>query len=340
MARQSCIQRTAQPARGFTLVELLVVIAIIGILAALLLPAVQAARASARRVQCANNLRQLGIAASSHVTAQGHFPPGLEQWYFNSAVSHRGIPLFAYLLPHLEQANVLVHWDYVDPINNANQGSQSNTAIVLPTLICPSDDIPKNPIVMASRDWHYALTSYGGNGGNRSYFPQQSSADGMFHTTGEASEPQHFQRAVLPSQVRDGLSNTILFGERSHRDANYQTFNDAGWGEPLREWGWWGASTSRKMIGHVTMSAYAPLNYRLPFAYEQRSGKTPAADSFAQFQHYVDLRMCAYGSEHQGGVNLAFADGSLRFTSDEIAQDTLLAISTRAGGEVVNAEQP
>ena len=319
---------------GFSLVELLVVIALIGILVSLLLPAIQASRESARRARCASQLRQLAIAADNFVAVERHYPPGIEQWYFNSAVAYRGIPLFAYLLPYLEEANVLVSWDYNDPINNANRGNQSNTAVVLPLLVCPSDSIDLNPIVMTSRDWHYALTSYGGNGGSRAYFPDDAITDGMFYTTGEASEPQGYQKPVRPRQVTDGLSRTLLFGERNHDDPNYLTFNAAGWGEPLKEWGWWGASTSRKMIGHVTLSSFAPLNYQLPFNYGSRAGQSPPADGFAQFQdYYVDLRIAAYGSGHPEGVNLCYADGSVQFTNDAIEPALLKAISTRAGSE-------
>jgi prepilin-type N-terminal cleavage/methylation domain-containing protein/prepilin-type processing-associated H-X9-DG protein len=318
---------------GLTLVELLVVIAVIGVLVALLLPAVQSAREASRRTSCANNLRQLGIAASAHVESKKHFPPGVEQWYFNSAVSHRGIPLFVFLLPHLEGPAVVADWDYDDPINNVNRGSDSNAAAILPVLICPSDVIPQNPIVFSGREWNYALTSYGGNGGTRSYFPTRSTADGIFHTTGEASEPEQDQKPVQPREVTDGLSKTPLFGERSHVDPNYATFNAADWGEQLSEWGWWGASTSRKMIGHVTMSSIAPINYRLPFAYEGRSGQTPPADSFGAFQHYVELRICAFGSNHPDGANFVFADGSLQFLSSETDLHAFQAMSTRGGAD-------
>jgi prepilin-type N-terminal cleavage/methylation domain-containing protein/prepilin-type processing-associated H-X9-DG protein len=328
------VGRVRLPSDGFTLIELLVVIAVLGILTAILIPAIQFAREAARRIECASRLKQLVIAATAHAEAKGHFPPGVEQWYFNEAVSHRGIPLFAFLLPYLEQQNALVAWDYDNPINNSNQGARSNTAVVIPVFLCPSDLIPRNPIVMTSRDWHYALASYGGNGGTRSYFPLQATADGIFHTTGEASEPKNYQEPVRPKDVADGLSHTLLLGERSHQDPNYLSFNQAGWGEPLNEQGWWGASNSRKMIGHVTMSTHAPINYRLPFSYANRVGKNPSADSFSQFQTYVDLRLCAYGSGHPGGVNFAFGDGSVRFTSDQIEMSLLRALSTRAGGEL------
>jgi prepilin-type N-terminal cleavage/methylation domain-containing protein/prepilin-type processing-associated H-X9-DG protein len=323
------IQRHAW--QGLTLVELLVVIAVIGVLVALLLPAIQSAREASRRTSCAKNLRQFGIAAAAHVDAKTHFPPGIEQWYFNSAVSHRGIPLFVYLLPHLEEAAVVADWDYVDPMNNADQGPSSRTAAVLPLLVCPSDEIPQNPTVFSGRQWHYALTSYGGNGGSRSYFPSRSTADGIFHTTGEASEPQQNQQPVQPREVTDGLSKTLLCGERTHVDPNYATFNAAGWGETLSEWGWWGASTSRKMIGHVTMTALAPINYQLPFNFEGRSGQSPPADSFAEFQHYVEMRLCAFGSDHPGGANFSFADGSLQFLPTNTQLDAFRAMATRAG---------
>jgi prepilin-type N-terminal cleavage/methylation domain-containing protein/prepilin-type processing-associated H-X9-DG protein len=320
---------------AFTLVELLVVVAIIGVLLSIFLPAVQAARESARRTQCANQLRQLGLAATSHATAKRTYPAGVEQWYFNTAVAYRGIPLFAFLLPYLEESNVLVNWNYDDPIHNSDNGLQSNTAVVLPLLICPSDQIDVNPVIMPARNWYNALTSYGGNGGTRSYFPLQAEPNGVFHTTGEASEPHERQRPVSPRQISDGLSRTLLFGERYHDDPNYESFNAAGWGEPLTEWGWWGASVSRKMIGHVTLSAHAPINFQLPFDYANRNGQTPSAASFTQFQEYVDMRITAYGSGHPGGANFCFADGSLRFLESGLDLEVLRALSTRAGDETI-----
>ena len=187
----------------------------------------------------------------------------------------------------------------------------------------------------------YGLGSYGGNGGRRSYFPLQSSADGIFHTTHEASEPIRYQKPVRISQVTDGLSQTLLFGERSHSDFNYKTFNEAGWGEELAKWGWWGASTSRKMIGHVTMSSHAPLNYRVPFSFAQRANQSPPADSFAVFNAtYVDLRICAFGSNHPGGANLTFCDGSTQFLNDDLSHRLFVNMTTRAAGDAGTPGSP
>jgi prepilin-type N-terminal cleavage/methylation domain-containing protein/prepilin-type processing-associated H-X9-DG protein len=320
--------------RGFTLVELLVVIAIIGALVGLLLPAVAASRDAARRNHCSNNLRQVGVAALAYEAAEAEFPPGVRQWNFPAPVAYRGIPLFAYLLPHLEEGKLLAGWDYNDPMNNPAQGSGAKTGAVLAVLLCPADELPANPVIVPGRNWVYGLTSYGGNGGLRSYFPTQATADGVFHTTGAASEPEPNQQPTTVRQIADGLSNTLLFGERSRLDENYATFAAAGWGDPLDGLGWWGASTGRKMAGHVLLAAMAPINYRLPFGYDGRGGQTPPADSIAAFQTYGDSRLTAYGSEHPGaGANFCFADGSLRYLTAATDLAVLQSLSTRAGAE-------
>jgi len=319
--------------RGFTLVELLVVIAIIGILVALLLPAVQAAREAARRVQCQSNLRQLAIATLNFESAARQFPPGVQQTLFPTAPVYRGSSLFVYLLPYFEEANLQRTWDFVDPGNNTLGGATALTATVLPILICPSDFIDQNPAV--SNGVYYGLSSYGGNGGTRSYFPSQASVDGMFHTTDSASEPNPNQRAVCQREISDGTSTTLLLGERNHNDPNFETFAAEGWCDSLKTWGWWGPSGARKAIGHVTMSAAAPINYQLPFTASTAGNVSPPADSGTDFQYYAYLRFCAWGSNHPGGANFTMADGSGRFINDGIAMTVLQALSTRAGGESV-----
>ena len=88
------------------------------------------------------------------------------------------------------------------------------------------------------------------------------------------------------------------------------------------------------MLAHVTLSSYSPINYRLPFDYEHRAGASPPAASASDFKYYIDLRVCAYGSNHPGGADLALADGSVGFFSETIPLMSLRALSTRQGGEV------
>src|SRR6478736_1595644 len=156
---------------AFTLVELLVVIAIIGVLVALLLPAVQMARESARRMQCVNHERQLALAAHNFHDINKNFPAGVYQLKFSAAPQFRGVSLYVKLLPYLEQANLAAGWDEIDPSNNTLGGTSAKTAQKIKVLMCPSDYVRENPVATSSS--FYALTSYGGNGGARSYDPQQ-----------------------------------------------------------------------------------------------------------------------------------------------------------------------
>jgi prepilin-type processing-associated H-X9-DG protein len=312
-------------------VELLVVIAIVGVLVGLLLPAVQQAREAGRRAQCQDNLKQLALATHLHAGARGSYPSGVDQSFYTTAPVYRGFSVFVQLLPYIEQTNLDDQWVRSDPILNALGGEGARTAVVLPWLTCPSDHLPRPRA--QQNDWTYALTSYGGNGGSRAFYPDTATVDGIFHTTGQASEPRPNQKAVAPADVRDGTSQTLLFGERYHRDANFESFAAAGWIDSLEGWGWWAPSGGRKAIGHVTMSAAAPINYRLPIAFANgASTGTPA-----EFKAESDLRLNAWGSGHPGGANFAFADGSVRFLTDATSPTVLRALSTRRGGEIVGS---
>jgi prepilin-type N-terminal cleavage/methylation domain-containing protein/prepilin-type processing-associated H-X9-DG protein len=323
---------TALRRKAFTIVELLVVIAIMGIFASLLLPAVQVAREAARRLSCQTNLKQLALAAANHHSAHDAFPPGVRQHFFSLPPAHRGSSVFVFLLPYLEQGELFAEWGFDDPLENTAGGSQSRTATVLAALICPSDVLPSNPIT-TEQGWVYALTSYGGNGGTRSFDPEFAAVDGMFHTTGPASEPQRNQRPVRLDDVTDGTSHTFLFGERNHGDPNFDSFADAGWTDRLSNWGWWAPSGGRKSIAHVTMSTYAPLNYNLPFNYAACLSAAAPVTSPAEFQDYAELRINAWGSNHPGGANFVFVDGSVRFVADKIPQIALQALATRSGAD-------
>jgi prepilin-type N-terminal cleavage/methylation domain-containing protein/prepilin-type processing-associated H-X9-DG protein len=313
--------------RGFTLIELLVVIAIIAVLIGLLVPAVQKVREAANRTSCTNNLRQLGLAAHNYHNAINAFPPGVNQAGYAAAPKYRGYSLFYYLLPYLEQDNLYHQWDLTNPLNNTAGGSAARTATILPVLLCPSDVIPENPVTTQGRT--YAITSYGGNGGRRSFDPANATTDGIFHTTGPAAQPSPNQRPVRLADVTDGTSNTLLFGERSHTDPNYDSFAAAGLASrpAMGAWGWWAVSEGRLAIGDVTMSAYVPINYRIPSPLG-----TGAQGSFLPSE---EQRVCAWGSNHPTGANFTLADGSVRFIEQSIPLITLQQLATRRGGEAV-----
>lgn len=337
---------SSTPRNAFTLVELLVVIAIIGILVALLLPAVQQAREAARRLQCVNNIRQLGLASHSYHAAQRSFPPGLtahrtSDWHGNT--------MFAFLLPYLEEAALGDIWNYgnnaadalsntMDPVTRTfTQNAPSAT--VISSFLCTSDTLPENPVLLNwsspgyARGWH-GVTSYVGNGGTTStYFRDPGMrSDGMFFMTGPDSQPESFQRHLKPNQkparigkVKDGTSKTILFGERDHSDPYFDArLHETGSHSryPLHKWGAWGWTGGGNGTTHVFASSRVNINYET----------LPTAAGFTS----VNLRMSAFGSNHTGGANFTFGDGSTRFISDGIELVTLQALSTRSGSEIIS----
>ena len=119
------------------------VIAVIGMLLALLLPAVQAVREAARRIECANNLKQLGLAAHGFHDSHGAFPPGLDQFEASSSPRYRGTSVFTFLLPYLELGTLLADWDYEFPLNNAYGGTQRGRPRYCPSCSAPPIRSPR-----------------------------------------------------------------------------------------------------------------------------------------------------------------------------------------------------
>jgi prepilin-type N-terminal cleavage/methylation domain-containing protein/prepilin-type processing-associated H-X9-DG protein len=315
--------------QGFTLIELLVVITIIAVLIGLLLPAVQAVRESARRTQCANRLRQLALAAQLYHEPWDSFPPGVDRNNTSNKSS-----LFVFMLPYIEDGSLYEQW--AQP--NADHAVLAGT--VLSSLICPDDPIPCNPVLHTT---YYGLTSYGGCGGTRSFSPCAASpscpqkVDGIFFEVGAYSRPLGGQRTVSMAMIDDGASNTLLLGERSHSDPNFDSFTSMGWGkgQTLGLYGFWTGSCGSYALADVTLSSYAPINYRVPGSYANRATMNPPVNSSSAFTYYEDLRLCAFGSQHPGGANFATADGATRFFNDSMALNVLQALSTRSGHEPV-----
>jgi prepilin-type N-terminal cleavage/methylation domain-containing protein/prepilin-type processing-associated H-X9-DG protein len=307
---------------GFTLVELLVVIAIIAVLIGLLLAAVQKVREAASRAQCLNNLKQLALAAHHSHDATGKFPIGVRLPVDVGGRPTRGTNLWVELLPYVEQDNLYKQWDDKDNRNNVG-GTNATSAQVIKVLVCPSDPLTElvSQYTAAPPPWawgFYALSSYGGNAGKRSA-----------HTGGPPDFPRITRDGIfyLDSRVRieditDGVSNTFLFGERYHRDPEFDRQQPTVWpaAAPAAGWGRWAFIAHAGAMPNVTLSTPVTINYRVP-----------PGGSFSQLED----RVCAFGSGHAGGANFAFADGSVRFLSDSTPLPTLQALSTRAGGEVI-----
>jgi prepilin-type processing-associated H-X9-DG protein len=148
---------------------------------------------------------------------------------------------------------------------------------------------------------------------------------------------------VRISGVTDGLSNTILFGERSHFDPNHDSFAanltppSGQFLNPLGQVGWWANSGGRLAAGDVTLSAYARINYRVPAPFSEGADMVPPATDWNSYQYYYDRRICAFGSSHPGGAHFALADGSVRFIEDTISDLTLQRLCVRNDGQTVDA---
>jgi prepilin-type N-terminal cleavage/methylation domain-containing protein/prepilin-type processing-associated H-X9-DG protein len=281
--------RPAAGPRGFTLIELLVVIAVIGLLVALLLPAVQAAREAARRMQCSNNLKQLALAAHNYIDAVGCLPMGET---LHTIASHpdwgpiSSNSLFVGLLPYLEQRPLFDAVNFAWSIYEAPNHTVSGIGIA--TLWCPSDvGVDRTRYL----DWGvdgltpYAYTSYHGNLGPwivRSIPPDpriMAQNVGVFHQLS----------AVTLADVRDGASQTLLFGEKAHGllDEEAATWNYDWISSYLPDTlfhTWFGINAHHRFSGDLV--AWATLL---------------SASSF-----------------HPGGAHFAFADGSVRFLKETI----------------------
>jgi prepilin-type N-terminal cleavage/methylation domain-containing protein/prepilin-type processing-associated H-X9-DG protein len=289
---------------GFTLVEVLVVTVIITMLVGLLLRGVQAAREAANRMTCQNHLKQLALAALHHHDAKGCFPSGVRL-----IGEDGGTTLAVELLPYFEQENLQEKYNYAGLSSDAVAGQ------VLKLLLCPSDPLPKPLAQCPACEQFYAVGCYGGNAGTRS-FTLDLAAPGKDPRNGIFFQDSRTRLA----DVTDGHGSTFLFGERSHRDEEFDrvSFHFDSDYFPLRSWGKW---ANYCFPSHDLLSTAVPINYQ-----------TPPWPSTVESN--VRDRICAFGSGHPGGANFAFVDGSVRFLSDQTALTILHALSTRAGGEV------
>jgi prepilin-type N-terminal cleavage/methylation domain-containing protein/prepilin-type processing-associated H-X9-DG protein len=291
---------------AFTLIELLVVIAIIAVLIGLLLPAVQKVREAAARMQCQNNLKQLGLAAHNYHDAYSVFPPalnlpGANNWPAAPA-PNQWFSLTIALFPFFEQDNLQrnVVTNVPNPHYTNCIGPNSFGAQVVKILQCPSDSVlagaPVGTYTNKSGTYYFGLSSYGGCSGKSptNTDGSQMNKDGMFF----------INSSTHMTDVTDGTSNTFLFGERSRLNLP-------------------ATSTSESVGGWAWVNQYALEDNTMNTSVPMEGFKTH------------DLN--AFGSQHTGGANFCFADGSAHFISATIdLLNVYQPLSTRAGGEVIN----
>jgi prepilin-type N-terminal cleavage/methylation domain-containing protein/prepilin-type processing-associated H-X9-DG protein len=318
--------------RGFTLIELLVVIAIIAVLIAMLLPAVQAAREAARRVQCTNNLKQLGIALHNYHDTVGVFPPGylslVDPVTFDN--DGPGWGWSARSLNQMEQAPVYNSINFVLGIEfPANQTARLT---VLASFLCPSDasrldiftvvDATTNNTTPGAPICDVASSNYVGSVGSgdpSSLYPYIIDAgDGP---PGRDNGNGIFFRnhSVTIASVLDGTSQTFLAGERSQN---------------LSRATWTGAVTNAA-VPLVALQAEAGLDPEGGGALVlSHTGEGHGPNSPSGLAHGDQ-----YWSRHPGGANFLFADGGVRFIKELVGFKIFQALATRQGGEVLSADQ-
>ncbi len=293
----------SRPCSGFTLIELLVVIAIIAVLIALLLPAVQSAREAARRMQCCNNLMQMGLALQNYESAHEVLPPGVVNLTGPVLDQPKGYGFgwMTQVLPYFEMKNVYNHFNLKVGLYEP-QNSTTRTTLVR-SFLCPSDSGP-------ARDSNrIAMSNYAG-----------------VHHDVEApiAADNHgvlfLNSAVRYEDVPDGTSMTLFVGEKLNDGL------DLGW-----------ASGTRASLRNTGLNVN-----RMP-ASSKKGAMTGVSLSAEESASLAKLGQEAFvggfGSRHPGGSNFVFGDGSVRFLKSSVDAKVYQHLANRADGEVIDADQ-
>jgi prepilin-type processing-associated H-X9-DG protein len=340
------------------LIELLVVIAIIGVLIALLLPAVQKVREAANRTKCENNLRQIGLATLNYESTNNTFPPGagpLPLYAINGTVrvdpgpdtnppaTQRPSPQ-ALVLPYVEQANKYNQFNFERDVNGDDANIAAHTQDVA-LYLCPSDP---STAAFSTADGYYGRCNYMASiGKNPNPTNRDASTGGMFFvefTNTQWHTLYNRPRTVTLNTVTDGTSNTAMWAEvkrglvAASQSGNYSpalvpwdvaSVSDASSLIPM---GLCAADPSTVTSG--TVYRYAGLEYSRSFAFTSFYAHTKVPNASTLDCTDLNSYHGAARSYHSGGVNVCFVDGSVHFISDSIDLAAWQALGSRGGAEV------
>lgn len=311
------------PRRGFTLIELLVVIAIIAVLIALLLPAVQSAREAARRAQCTNNLKQIALAMHNYHDSNGCFPFAMIQGAGSAKYAS-----FTGILPYVEQGPLFASYNIVLGSRDLSNTTVSSTLVS--SYLCPSMTIPYAKPDFALEDY-LAPSSYATSNGNsyadlykrRHLFGMPTGVIIGDSTTNSGDTEAPLTKIASPTikvgAIRDGSSQTFMIGEQ-----DYGLKND-----------FFSSTTERAGQFRGGQGVWA---HGYP-----RQGNFSTWGAFNRHEVNDDATseesgIYAFRSQHPGGANFAFADGSVRFVKESVSKPIYRGLSTREGHEVISAD--